>query len=148
MSLFIRIQRDAQEAMKAAQSERSGTLRFLFAQLLAARKAKPLDQQDEALSDSEVLDLVAREVKKRREAIKLFREGNREDLASKEESEVVILQEYLPAMMTEDEIRILARELFESGAATFPALMKEMSARTKGRADGQTVARIVREIAP
>jgi uncharacterized protein YqeY len=99
------------------------------------------------LSDDEVLGILTREVKTRRESVEAFRKGGREDLAAKEEAEIAILQEYLPQALTEDELRVLvAQGIVETGAASARDLGKVMgwlSPRTRGRADGKVVSGMV-----
>jgi uncharacterized protein YqeY len=99
------------------------------------------------LSDDEVLGVLVREVKTRRESVDAFRKGGREDLAAKEEAEIAILQDYLPQALTEDELRALVDEgVAATGAASARDLGKVMgwlSPRIKGRADGKVVAGLV-----
>jgi uncharacterized protein YqeY len=99
------------------------------------------------LSEDEVLAVLAREVKTRRESVEAFRAGGREDLATKEEAEIAILQEFLPQPLTEDELRALVDEaIAATGAANARDLGKVMgwlAPRTRGRADGKRVSELV-----
>jgi hypothetical protein len=72
--------------------------------------------------------------------------GGREDLAAKEESEIAILQHYLPAQLTADDVRAMVRELVAAGAGNMGAVMKQLSPRIKGRFDGAEANRIVKEV--
>ncbi|MEO5965255.1 MAG: GatB/YqeY domain-containing protein, partial [Candidatus Limnocylindrales bacterium] len=98
-------------------------------------------------SEDEVLAVLTREVKTRRESIDAFRKGAREDLATKEEAEIAILQDYLPQALTEDEVRALVDEaLVATGASSARDLGKMMgwlSPRIRGRADGKVTSGIV-----
>jgi uncharacterized protein YqeY len=99
------------------------------------------------LSEDDVLAVLTREVKTRRESIEAFRSGGREDLAAKEEAEIAILQGYLPDALTEAELRALVAEaIAATGAASARDLGKVMgwlSPRTRGRADGKVVSGMV-----
>jgi len=112
----------------------------------AIEKLEQLSQ----LSEEEVLGVLAAEAKKRRESISAFKQGNRLDLVAKEERELKTLEAYLPAQLSEDEVRGLAREAIgQTGAKTKQDLGKVMAAllpRVKQRADGQLVSRIVQEL--
>ena len=104
------------------------------------------------LSDDEYAAILAREVKTRRESVEAFRNGGREDLAAKEESEIAILSEFLPRQLSEDEIKALVAEGIQAtGAASARDLGKVMgwlSPRTRGRADGKQVsAEVARALA-
>jgi hypothetical protein len=99
------------------------------------------------LTDDEYLAVLSREVKTRRESIEAFRSGGRDDLAAKEEAEIAIIGEYLPAALTEDEIAALVREgIAATGAASARDMGKVMgwlAPRTRGRADGKHVSELV-----
>jgi uncharacterized protein YqeY len=99
------------------------------------------------LADDEVLAVLAREVKTRRESVEAFRSGGREDLAAKEEAEIAILQEFLPQALGDDELRALVDEaIAATGAASARDLGKVMgwlAPRTRGRADGRRTSELV-----
>jgi len=99
------------------------------------------------LADDEIVAVLAREVKTRRESVEAFRAGGREDLAAKEEAEIAILQEFLPHALTEDELRALVDEaIAATGAANARDLGKVMgwlAPRTRGRADGKHLSELV-----
>ena len=99
------------------------------------------------MTEDEILGIVVREVKTRRESVEAFRAGGREDLASKEEAEIAILADYLPEPLTDDEVRALVDEaLAVTGAASARDLGKVMgwlSPRIRGRADGKVVSGLV-----
>lgn len=108
---------------------------------IAARK--PAD-------DDIVLEVIAREAKRRRESIEAFRQGNREDLVAKEEAELAILMTYLPAQMTRDEIVKAARQVVETVGAKGPGdkgrVMSQLMPQLKGKADGKLVSDVVTEL--
>jgi len=101
------------------------------------------------LTDEEVIEVLASEVKKRRDSISQFEQGGRPELAASEKSEMEILMKYMPKELTEDEIRKIVKDaIVKSGATDVKGIglvMKEVSPQTKGRADGNLVAKIVRE---
>jgi len=101
------------------------------------------------LTDEEVIEVLASEVKKRRDSISQFEQGGRPELAASEKSEMEILMKYMPKELTEDEIRKIVKDaIVKSGATDMKGIglvMKEVSPQTKGRADGNLVAKIVRE---
>ena len=101
------------------------------------------------LSDEEVIEVISSEVKKRRDSIAQFEQGGRTDLIEKEKTELEVLKKYLPKELTEDEIRKIVKDAVAKSGATdmkgIGLVMKEVSPQTKGKADGNVVAKIVRE---
>ena len=142
VSLKDRLQEDLTAAMRSGDVLRRDTLRLVrnAAYNLEKRNQRPL-------SEDELLAVLAREVKTRRESVEAFRNGRREDLATKEEAEIAIIAEYLPQALTDDEMRALVTEgISATGAATARDLGKVMgwlSPRTRGRADGKRLAELV-----
>jgi uncharacterized protein len=96
-------------------------------------------------TDAEVVDVVNRAVKRRREAVEQMRAAARMELAAKEEEEARILTGYLPAQLTEDEVRALVRAAIAAGATTMGDVMAVVMPRLKGRFDGREANRIVRD---
>ena len=128
--------------MRSGDSLRRDVLR------MATNSAYNLEKkQQKPLSDDELLAVVTREVKTRRESVEAFRKGNREDLAGKEEAEIAILQEYLPQALSEPEIEALIGEgVTATGASSARDMGKVMgwlAPRTRGRADGKRVSELV-----
>jgi hypothetical protein len=130
------------DAMRAHDALRRDVLRMAEAAVYAVEK-----KEHRALSDDEVVGVLAREVKTRRESIEAFRGGGREDLAAKEEAEIAILSEFLPAQLSDDEVRALVDEaIAQTGASSARDLgrvMGVLSPRTRGRADGKRVSELV-----
>jgi uncharacterized protein len=142
VSLKDRLQEDLTAAMRSGDSLRRDTLR------LVANAAYNLEKRNQKpLSEEELLAVLTREVKTRRESVEAFRNGAREDLATKEEAEIAIIAEYLPDGLSDDEIRALIGEaIVATGAASARDLGKVMgwlSPRTRGRADGKRVSELV-----
>ncbi|NOY14479.1 MAG: GatB/YqeY domain-containing protein [Deltaproteobacteria bacterium] len=144
MSLKDQLINDMKEAMKARQAERLSTIR----QLRSAIKNKEIDQGNE-LDDDAVIRVIGTLVKQRREAAQMYRDNERPELADKEEAELVVLQDYLPAQLGEAELReIVVAVVAEVGAASLKDMgkvMPQVMARTKGAADGKLVNQLVRE---
>ncbi len=142
MTLRERLQADTTAAMRSGDALRRDVLRMAQNAIYNVEKAKRV-----TLSDDDVLGILAREVKTRRESIDAFRAGGRDDLAAKEEAEIAVLAGYLPQALTDDEIRALVDEaVAATGAASARDLGKVMgwlAPRTRGRADGKVVSALV-----
>ncbi len=145
MKLKERIREELKNAMKAKDEVKVRTLRMLLSSL----KNYEVEKMKEA-EDEDVIAIIQKEVKKRKEAIEQYRNAGREDLAAEEEKELKILESYLPEQMSEEEIKKLAKEIIESVGATSPKdlgkVMKEIMTKVKGRVDGKLVNKIVREL--
>jgi uncharacterized protein YqeY len=145
MGLKEQLTTDMKEAMKAKQAERLGTIR----QVRSAIKNKEIELRCE-LDDQAVIAVISTQVKQRRESAQMYRDNERPELADKEEAELAILQEYLPAQLDEAEIRkIVAAVITEVGATSARDMGKVMPvvmSRTKGAADGKLVNQLVREL--
>jgi hypothetical protein len=142
VTLRSRIHDELTASIRAAEPFRRDVLRMAYNALYNAEKR---DRRE--YSDDEVVAVLTREVKTRRESIELFRKGGREDLATKEEREIEILQEFLPAALPEAELVALVNEaLLSTGARSARELGKVMgwlAPRTRGRADGRHVSELV-----
>ncbi len=142
MTLRERLRDDTTAAMRSREALRLDVLRLVNNAIYNVEKAKRI-----TLSEDDILGVVSREVKTRRESIEAFRKGGREDLASKEEAEIAILAEYLPQALTEDELRALVDEAVAATGATsardLGKVMGWLSPRTRGRADGKVASGLV-----
>ncbi len=145
MSLQERLLADMQDAMRAGDTVRRDTLRLLRAEI----RNREIELQREA-TDKDVLEVITRQVKQRNESIELFRQGGREDLVAAEEAQRVILEEYLPRQLTQNEIEQVVQEVVAELGATdmrqMGPVMRETMSRLQGRADGSLVNQIVRQI--
>lgn len=142
MSLSERIHEDLTAAMRSGDALRRDVLRMV------TNAAYNLEKQNRRpLTDDELLAVLVREVKTRRESVEAFRAGGREDLAAKEEAEIAILQDYLPRALTDDELVALVDEAIAatgaSSARDLGRVMGWLTPRTRGRADGKRVAELV-----
>ena len=143
MTLKDRITEDMKSAMRAGDKERLGTIRLA----LAAIKQREVDERI-ALDDSQVLAVLEKMIKQRKEAIAQFEAGGRADLVAKETAEVIVLQAYLPAQLSEAEIDALVAEaVAQTGATSVKDMGKVMAAvksQAQGRADMGVVSARVR----
>ena len=142
MSLQERVQTDIAAAMRSGDSLRRDTLRMVASAAYNVEK-----RQGRPLSDAEYLDVMAREVKTRRESVEAYRNGGREDLAERESAEIEIISAYLPDALTDDELQALVDEGIGATGANSPRdmgkVMGWLSPRTKNRADGRRVSELV-----
>lgn len=142
-----KIQEDMKAAMIAKDAERLSTIRMLKSALQYYEIAKGGAGYE--ATDEEIMDVVGKEIKKRRESIELYKQGNRPEAAEKEQQELDILSAYLPEQMSEEEVRALVKEAVEqTGATSMRDMGKVMGAlmpKVKGKADSSMVSNIVRE---
>lgn len=158
-----KIQEELNQAIKKSEEPTRSTLRVLLAAILNKEKEKRYKiakEQKEAvekelveksvLTDDEIIEVVASEVKKRKEAILEFRKGKRQDLVEKEKAEVEVLQKYLPEQISEEEIKKLVKEAIDKIGAKeirdMGKVMAELMPKVKGKADGKIVSQIVKEL--
>ena len=138
-TLSEKIRADLTAAMKAQEKERLSTLRMLQ----SAIKNEQINTGHE-LSDEEAMTVIRKAVKQRQDSIEQFTKGNRPELAEKERAEMELLKAYLPPEPTDEEIEAAAREVISStGPAAIGPVMKEMTARYRGRVDGKKIQEIV-----
>jgi uncharacterized protein YqeY len=146
MALKDRITEDMKTAMRAGEKERLGTVRLA----LAAIKQREVDERI-SLDDTQVLAVLEKMIKQRREAITQFQSGGRADLVARESAEITVLQQYLPAQMSEAEIDTLIQEAITSSGATsikdMGKVMAVLKPKAQGRADmGALSARIKQKL--
>jgi uncharacterized protein len=137
------IQKKIIESMKSGDKIRVKVLRFVISEIKYAEINKKFD-----LTDEETVALLRREVKKRNEAIEMFKKGNRSDLVEDEEKQVEIIKEYMPKNITEDELKILIKKtLVDIPDKSNPGkLIGIVMAKVKGQTDGSIVARLINEM--
>lgn len=150
MSLFQKINDDMKAAMKRGDSARLEVLRFALAGLHAVQKEKQLKDKDAAgaaapLTDDEVVGVLQKDAKRRKESVELFRQGNRADLVAKEESDLAVLAEYLPKELSREELAAIVDGVKAQGFTDFNAVMRETMKVVKGRADGKAVGEVIKE---
>ncbi|MEO7102167.1 MAG: GatB/YqeY domain-containing protein [Gemmatimonadaceae bacterium] len=139
-SLGDKLQADLNSARKA--QDKAGVL--LLGTILSDVKNKRIELQRDP-SDDDVLDVLRKGIKRRRESVEMYEKGKRLDLAEKERAEVAALEKYLPAQVGEDEIRAAVRAAIAAGATSMGPLMGRVNPQFKGRADGGVISRIAKE---
>jgi len=139
------LEQQMKEALKAGDQIRLSTLRLL----LAAIKNEEIAQGREA-TDEDVVTVVRRQMKQRRESVEAFRQAGREELARKEEAELAILNTFVPQQLSEEEIRQIVKEVLDQLPETernnFGRVMGATMSKVKGKADGNLVAKVVKEL--
>lgn len=137
---------DLRDAMRARDVPRRNTIRMLE----AAIKNAEIDKRGQELAEADILAILQRQVKQRRESIEQFRQGGREDLAEQEELEIGIIEHYLPAQLSRDEIEARARAVIEQVGASGPGdrgkVMGMLMRELRGEADGSIVNAVVGEL--
>jgi uncharacterized protein YqeY len=145
MTLLERIEGAMRDAMRARDDQRTQTLRMAMA---AAHNRRI--ELGRVLTDEEMVAVLDRQVKQRRESADAFRSGGREDRAADEEAEAAILREYLPEPLTPKELETLALAAIAETGASSPAemgkVMGRLTPQTRGRADGREVSDLVRQL--
>ena len=145
MALKDQLMADMKEAMKAHDKDRLAVIRMVR----GAIRQQEIDGKKE-LGDSDVIAVISKEVKMRKDSIDEFQKGGREDLVAKTQAEIDVLMPYLPAQLSEEEVRALVKEAVEKTGAKTPKdmgrVMGMLMPKVKGRADGKMVNTIVRSM--
>lgn len=148
MSLNERLGQEIKAAMLARNTERLGTLRLLK----SATGYAAIEKKRDALEDADFVALVQKEVRKRQDSAEQFEKGGRPELAVKERAEILVLEEFLPPMLSaaelEEMIRGVIAELGATSRKDMGAVMKAVQARAGGRADGRTLSGVVARLLP
>jgi len=144
-SLKQKLMDDLKQAMRGGDEVRRSVIRLVMAAIKNAEIARHA-----AVDDGDILGIIAKEARQRGESIEAFRQGNRHDLVAQEESELAILQEYLPPQMSREEIIAEARRVIEEvgaqGLSDKGKVMPKLIAQLKGRADGREINAVVTEL--
>ena len=142
MSLRDRLDTELKAAMRSNDAGRREALRMVLAAVQRAEK-----EGKHTLADDEMIGLLSRELKVRRESVEAFRGGGREDLVAKEEAAISVVSEFMPQPLSEAELKTLVEQgIAETGAASprdMGKVMGWLSPRTRGRADGKQVSQLV-----
>ena len=148
MPLQQTIQDEIKKAMLAKDAERLGTLRLLKSALGYVQIEKKMD----SLSDADVVNVIQKEVKKRRDSVEQYEAGNRPELAAKEKQEIVVLETFLPKPFSAEELDQLVRATIQELGATskkdMGGVIKAVQAKAAGRADGKTISTAVSKLLP
>ena len=142
-----KIQEDLKAAMMAKETAKLSAIRMLKSAIQYYEIQKGGAGYE--ATDEDIIDVIVKEIKKRKESIELYKQGGREDSAASEQKEVEVLESYLPKQMSEDEVRSLVQDAIkQTGAASMQDMGKVMGAlmpKVKGKADGGLVSKIVKE---
>ncbi|MBO0453550.1 MULTISPECIES: GatB/YqeY domain-containing protein [Enterococcus] len=145
MSLLTTLNEDMKQAMRAKDKETLQVIRMLKASIQNEQIKKGQD-----LNDEEELTVLSREMKQRRDSLAEFEKADRTDLADKVKKEIVVVEKYLPAQLSEEEIRAIVQEAMTTTGATSPKefgkVMGAVMPKVKGKADGNQVNAIVKEL--
>ena len=148
MTLLERLAQELKAAMIAKDAERLSTLRLLKSAVGYAQ----IERTTENLTEAEVVALIQKEVKKRRDAAEQYEKGGRPELASKEKQEITVLESFLPKPLARDELEQLIRAAIQETGATSKKQMgqviKAVQARAAGRAAGKIISELVGKLLP
>jgi len=159
MALRDRLETDIRDAMRSRNQQRLSALRFLKNSLQMAELTQQKALFDKGtlkegatfqMDDAGFVDVVTKQVKERRESIRMFQQGNRADLVAKESAELAALEEYLPAQMGQEELRRLVQSVIKEVGATSlrekGKVMGKLMPQVRGKADGSQVNALVEEL--
>lgn len=138
--LAARLQTDLNAARKAQDKP----LTLVLGTLLSDVKNKRIELRREP-GDDDVIDVLRKGIKRRRESVEMYEKGNREDLAAKEREELAVLERYLPPAVDPEELRAAVRAAIGGGATTIGAVMGKVMPQFKGRVDGSAINAVARE---
>ncbi len=145
MGLKEKLQSDLTDAIRARDEVKSGTVRMLLAAITTEEVA---GKAARVLNDAEIITVLSREAKKRREAVEAYIQAKRDDLANKEKAEAAVIALYLPEQLSEDQIKQMITEAIAKTNAAGPAgmglVMKELQPKIAGKADGGLVSTLVK----
>ena len=145
MSIREQLDADLLEAVRNKDGLKRSALRLIKASVQSEEKSRGKE-----LGDDDMVQVLSREAKRRKESIEAFRDGNRPDLVDKEEAELALIAKYLPKQLSEDEVREIAQAAIEEVGASGPGergkVMGRLMPQVKGKADGKMVNQIVGEL--
>lgn len=141
--MFDQIQNDVKTALKNGEKVKANTLRLLISKL----KNKAIEVGS-SLDDKQILQVIQRTAKQHKESIRMYKDGNREDLVEQEQAELDIVERYLPSMMSEEEVNIVVESIIqETGATTmadFGKVMPQVMKKGAGKIDGSIAQSILK----
>jgi len=147
------IQSSINTAMKSGDQFLVGTLRMLLASIITKEKEKKFKEKIEgeaALTDEQILEVITAEIKKRKDAIALYEQGNRPELAEREKKEIDILIKYLPEQLSPEVLRELVLASIKTTGATemkdTGKIMADLAPKVKGKADNSEISKIIKEV--
>jgi uncharacterized protein len=146
--LYGKINEDLKQAMRNKNALELSALRMLIAALKNKKIALGGGGNAEELTEEQVIEAVQSEIKKRKDSVVSYEQGNRQDLVDKENDEIKILEKYMPAQMSDDEIEKTVQEIVvtEGDNPNFGKVMSQAMGKLKGKADGGKVTEIVKRV--
>lgn len=140
------IKTDMVSAQKSGDKQKLETLRFLLGEIANFEIEKYPPSSEGSLTDEDTMGVLKKQVKRHQESIEMFKTGKREDLVTKEQAELVILQSYLPAQMADEELRGIVKTVVDGNPGkSFGEMMKLVMVEVSGKADGGAVSKILKE---
>ncbi len=144
MDLKTQLNEDLKTALRAKDENRVGTIRLLKDAIAKFELTRPADKP---ASEAELIGVVEKQIKQRREAAELYAQGNRPELAAQERAEIAVLETYMPKQLTREEVAAEVSAIIAAlGTREFPKVMRQAAATLKGRADGKLVNEVVKEL--
>jgi hypothetical protein len=148
MGLLERIQQELKASMLARDADRLGTLRLLKSAIGYAQ----IEKKSENLPDAEIVSIIQKEIKKRRDSVEQYQKGGRPELAEKESKEIAVLETFLPKPLSAEELEQLVRatiqEMGATGKKEMGPVIKAVQAKAAGRADGKTISAVAGKLLP
>ena len=133
-----------QDELNASRKAQDKAQTLLLSTIISDAKNKKIELMRD-LTDDDVIDVIRKGIKRRRESVEMYAKANREDLASRERAEAAALEKFLPAAVSDDELRTAVRAAIAGGAKNIGAVMGRVMPQFKGRADGSAINRIAKE---
>ncbi len=144
MDLKTQLNEDLKTALRAKDENRVGTIRLLKDAIAKFELTRPADKP---ANEAELIGVVEKQIKQRREAAELYAQGNRPELAAQERAEIAVLETYMPKQLTREEVAAEVSAIIAAlGTREFPKVMRQAAATLKGRADGKLVNEVVKEL--
>ena len=149
-TVYVKSNDDLKNAMRAKSELELSTLRMLISALKNKKITLGGGGNIEELTDEQIIEVVQSEIKKRKDSIASYEQGGRQDLVDKENSEIKVLEKYMPAQLSEEEIEKVVKEIVSSMGevkdSDFGKVMGQAMGRLKGKADGSKVTEIVKKV--
>lgn len=146
MTMLEQLRTDLVASIKKGDANRVETLRFLIAAIKNVAIAKYGNTAETSLTDADCLDSIKKQVKTHKESIEAFKKAGRNDLVTKEQNQLTILETFLPKQLSDEELKALLAPVVASGETNFGLLMKQAMAATHGQADGGRVAGLLKQL--
>ena len=140
------LQNDLTTSLKSGERDRVETLRFLIAGIRNSVSAKYGVDWEKKMTDADVLEMVKKQIKTHRESIDAFEKAGRQELVTKEQSQLTILEQFAPKELSSEELQKILEPIAKSGEKNFGLLMKNAMAAVHGQADGGTVAAVLKSL--